>query len=322
MTHEWCAEGIHSQFEYFAKLPLSVFPWTAKQLFEGKYVATNSLDEYPPEAEQERLICVGEKIKSIIFVPIISYGNVIGATALDVLSVPCKWSGIIIKTLKILSTLFASCIEKRRTEIELEEVTRKECYKLGVDLHDSLGQDITAISFLSSALGKTLQKIDPKLAEQSLAIREQTGIALNNIRNITRGLKSFDPTGHPVPDILRKMAEDTEKSTGVKCEFIDGNIPQIEDPETSLQLIWIAREATNNAVRHGKASHIKIILEEYGDKLSLTVQDDGIGLAPDFTEKAGIGLKVMRYRAAAMGGRVTINLGDESGVRVRCVFPR
>ncbi len=321
MTHEWCAEGIHSQLEYFTKLPMTVFPWTARQLLAGQYVATNRLDDYPPEAEQERQICLDEGNQSIIFVPFLSKGEVIGTIACDAIHAPKIWTRTLISIFQAAGALFATCLEQSRTEAQLLHISKLERQKLGQDLHDSLGQDITAISYCAAALRNALKAQRSPLAKQAEDIEKQAIEALGSVRNVTRGLQSFNMRGAPVTEILVQMAADIQERMGVVCTFVDSDAPAIEDPETCTQLLWIVREAMHNAIRHGKAKQITIALEPQGDKLSLTVIDNGIGLPDNFLNKEGIGLKVMRFRAAAMGGQVTISPHEESGARIRCVFP-
>lgn len=321
MTHEWCSTGIHAQIDYFVNLPISVFPWTAHQLLAGKYVATHHLDDYPEEAEQERQICISEGIQSIIFLPLLSRGEVIGTIGFDAIRTTCRWTPTLIRVLETAGALFSASLEQRRADTELQHIAQLERRKLGHDLHDSLSQSITAISFCAGALKKKLASECSQLVKRAEQIEIQARATLNSVRDITRGLKTFDVLGFPVNEILTQMTDETQRQTGVDCTFVDEGVPPIEDPETCTQLLWMTREAINNAIRHGGANHIRVGLGWHGDKLCLTVDDDGSGLPADFLEKEGVGLKVMRFRAAAMGGLVTITPGEVAGTRIRCVFP-
>lgn len=319
-THEWCAPGIHSQLDYFVNLPLTAFPWTARQLLKGRVVATDGLDDYPPEAQGERQICIDEGIQSIVFVPFRSRGRVIGATGFDSIRSTRRWTPGLIRVLKVSGSLFGACLEQRRAECELRHVSGLERRKLGQDLHDTLGQQLAGISYCAAALAKALRVKRSSLAVQAEDIGAQAVSALSGVRDLIRGLQPFDLDGAPVNRMLMRMAEDVRAQTGVVCEFQEtGNAP-IEDPETCTQLLWIAREAVQNAVRHGKAKRICIALAGQREKRILTISDDGVGFPDDFLETDGVGLKVMRYRAAAMGGQVTLFSGAQGGTRVQCVF--
>jgi len=320
-THEWCGHGIHSQLDYFVNLPLSVFPWTARQLLAGRYAATDRMEDYPPEAKQEREICKDEGIQSIIFVPISCQGAVIGTTGFDSIRQEHPWTTAEISLLQICGAHFAACIAHRRAQEEIRRCSQLEREKLGQDIHDSLGQDITSISFCAAALKKQLEKRDAELADRAGEIGDQAMTALRSMRQIINGLTSFDVAGTPVTGMLAQMGKETEARMGIRCRFKSSDIPAIEDPETCTQLLWIAREAINNAIRHGKATEIVVSLKPHAGKLCLTVSDNGGGLPDDFLDNAGIGLKVMHFRAAAMGGQVTLAPGTKSGARVRCVFP-
>jgi len=88
-------------------------------------------------------------------------------------------------------------------------------------------------------------------------------------------------------------------------------------PETELQILQIIREALANAVRHSHARHVRIELRQNQDgDVSVTVEDDGIGLSPASGEDNHFGLAIIRERAASIGARLTIEAIRPHGVRV------
>jgi signal transduction histidine kinase len=90
--------------------------------------------------------------------------------------------------------------------------------------------------------------------------------------------------------------------------------------EISGQFFRIAQEAASNAIRHGKATEINIVLEGAGGKILLSVTDNGVGLAPDARAKNGMGLRIMDYRARLMGAKFDIQNLPAGGTRVVCIL--
>lgn len=320
MTHEWHGEGIHSQLDYFVNLPLSTFPWTARQLLAGKPVPIDRLDDYPPEADMERQICIVERNLSIIFVPVVVRGRVTGSVAMDAIRFPHAWTATDIELMQVAGTHMATLLDARRIDERLELVSRLEREKLGRDLHDSLGQQLVAISFLAASLQNALGR-NMRLAADAARIAELTVGVVQTARDMTQGLKPFDVKSEGLVPALRNMAADTGNMLGVECRVVDEHTPPVQDPEACTQLFWIAREATNNAIRHGQATRVTLTLGLQGDKQRLTISDNGKGLSSDWESKHGVGLKVMRFRAAVMGGQVSIQPGAQAGTLVTCVFP-
>jgi signal transduction histidine kinase len=86
-------------------------------------------------------------------------------------------------------------------------------------------------------------------------------------------------------------------------------------------LYRIAQEAVRNAVRHGQARSIRLHLHGARAKVRLTVTDDGVGMSIDPMDAAGMGLKIMRYRARILGGEVSFERNEPNGVRIVCECP-
>jgi signal transduction histidine kinase len=321
MTHEWHGEGIHPQLDYFVNLPITTFPWTARQLLAGQPVPIDRLEDYPPEAEMERQICLVEKNLSIVFVPTLVSGSVVGTIALDAICAPHAWTPADMTLLSVAGNLMAAHVECRRLEQRMEEVSRLEREKLGRDLHDSLGQQLVAISLLAASLKEGLIARDVRLAAEAGRITELTVAVVQTARDMTQGLRPFDIRNEGLKAALHRMASETSDLLGAECRVVDEDMPPVQDPEACTQLFWIAREATNNAIRHGKATAVTITLAANGGRHSLTVSDNGGGLPADWEARDGVGLKVMRFRAAVMGGQVTIVPGRLRGTVVTCLFP-
>jgi two-component system CheB/CheR fusion protein len=93
----------------------------------------------------------------------------------------------------------------------------------------------------------------------------------------------------------------------------------VHDNVLATHVFRIAQEAINNSVKHGQAKNIKVVLDLQGDKLELTVTDDGAGFSPEL-KMEGLGLRIMNYRARRIGGELQVTQTDRGGTRVSCIF--
>jgi signal transduction histidine kinase len=101
----------------------------------------------------------------------------------------------------------------------------------------------------------------------------------------------------------------------VGCTFRCPHVVEIANPAVATHLYRIAQEACNNAIKHGRAKQIDIELARSADDdvLTLTVADDGVGFAEPTGATKGMGMQIMRYRAAAIGGSIGIRANGAAG---------
>ena len=100
----------------------------------------------------------------------------------------------------------------------------------------------------------------------------------------------------------------------------EGSI-DLNDDRTALHLFRIAQEAVTNAVRHARAKEILVALRGEGGFLTLSVRDDGIGIDGVPREGKGLGLRIMRNRASAIGAVLSIHSARGEGTAVTCALP-
>jgi len=91
----------------------------------------------------------------------------------------------------------------------------------------------------------------------------------------------------------------------------------LSDSAAPLHLYRIVQEATNNAIRHGKARNIYIDVVRVGGRVILTVEDDGVGINDEGTTE-GLGLRTMRHRARMIGALLTVARAEVAGTIVTC----
>ena len=116
---------------------------------------------------------------------------------------------------------------------------------------------------------------------------------------------------------LRQCAEETADLFRVSCQFECEAPVLINDVNVSTHLYHIAREALNNAMKHGKARELLMVLTAEGSEGMLSIRDNGMGL-PDVSQRTGMGLNIMNYRARMVGGSLEVR-GIAGGGTMRVV---
>jgi signal transduction histidine kinase len=129
-----------------------------------------------------------------------------------------------------------------------------------------------------------------------------------------------------VVDSLREVAERTERTYGVHVAIaVNGRRPAHCSSDVDLQLFRIGQEAITNAIRHGHATEVRIVVNYEKDRVRLSVCDNGCGFTPDedppAREGGHFGLQTMRERAARISGRLDIVSRPGSGTTVETLIP-
>ena len=206
--------------------------------------------------------------------------------------------------------------ERRKLEREIAEISTREQERIGQDIHDGLGQQLTGLSMIAASLKRDLAGRNIPEAKNLDVMIAQLHEAAGEVRVLSRGLAPIPITPQGLEDALRKLAKDVQASTGINCHFEAKQPVNIEDRTVAMQLYRIAQEAVNNAVKHAQARDITITLE--ADHCGLAVSDNGIGFQVDEAMARGYGLRIMRYRAGTIGCSLEIESTPGKGTVVQC----
>jgi PAS domain S-box-containing protein len=211
--------------------------------------------------------------------------------------------------------------ERKRLEQELLSISELEQRRLGQDLHDGLCQHLAGIEFMSQVLQ---QKLAPKAKVEAARAEEIARLvreAISQTRDLAHGLSPVTLEAEGLMAALQQLAAQTSHRFDLHCSFVCHATVLVPDNRMATHLYRIAQEATANAIRHGKAKHVRISLESAEGRLQLKVTDDGSGLSANGPKSKGIGLHIMKYRADMMGGMLWIGPGAEVGTLVCCTVP-
>jgi two-component system CheB/CheR fusion protein len=210
----------------------------------------------------------------------------------------------------------------REMEREMLEATRAEQQRIGQDLHDSVGQELTGLGLMAESLVQAKEGT-PKPEFQTIQkIADGLRRALKQVRAVCRGLMPVEVDAEGLMSALGDLATRTREVSGISCTFDCDEPVLVDDTATATHLYHIAQEAVTNAIKHAKASEIGIALAGEDHHLMLSVRDDGIGLNEPSSAAAGMGLKIMQYRAGLINATLTVRPADGRGTLVTCVLYR
>jgi signal transduction histidine kinase len=208
--------------------------------------------------------------------------------------------------------------ERRRLEKEILEVSEREQRRIGEDLHDGLGQQLTAIEMLCTSLKADVAARQPKLKQQVSQIGERLREAISHTRSMARGLVPVKDEPEALWASLLELAERTTALGRVKCRVDCPEPVLVEDNAVAGHLYRIAQEAVNNAVKHSRAREVVIRLARRDGMLELSVADNGKGFGK--AQGSGIGLQVMKHRAAVIGAELRVESKTGKGVTITCTL--
>jgi signal transduction histidine kinase len=219
------------------------------------------------------------------------------------------------------SALTSEIQERGRLEKELVEIGEQAQRQVGHDLHDTLGQHLTATAFAGQVLTAQLETKSLPEAAAAKNLVKLIEESINLTRQFARGLQPVELKPEGLMDGFQELARQVSERFNVACEFECRDPVLLDNAESSTQLYRIAQEAVTNAIKHGRAKFINISLEKTGEATTLMVTDDGTGLPDKAAGGAGMGLRIMAYRASMMGATFHIERLADSGTRVTCRLP-
>ena len=210
--------------------------------------------------------------------------------------------------------------QRARLESEILDISNREKLRVGQDLHDSLGQNLAAATFMSRALAQKTANAETETSEDARKINALLKEAVAQVRRLARGLAPVDLSDAGLEDALQRLVTDAEEAYGIPCIFHAEGATEALPSKTAIQLYHIAQEALSNAARHGGPSRIEVRLTLHGHRGELVIEDDGAGLPEDAGINRGMGLQIMRHRATVIGGELDIHKRNGGGTRVVCRF--
>lgn len=235
--------------------------------------------------------------------------------------------------------------QRKELEKQVLEVADEEQRRIGQELHDGTGQELTGLTLLAGSLAELLRsppvaardepcappvpkEVWGRVRHQAERLTEGLAVAGRHVQELSHGIMPVRIDAEGIRSALEELAANTTSQSGVECRFDCPSLVTVPDTRAATHLYRIAQEAIHNALRHGKARQICISLKRDDGQVVLEIRDDGVGFdaearrrTPATGRNRGFGLEIMNYRTGILGGtfRVTSQIG--LGTDVRCIVP-
>jgi signal transduction histidine kinase len=264
------------------------------------------------------------QMRSFLGVPIVANSGIVGALYLtDKVGAP-EFDDADQQLIEMLSVHAALAIEKTRLYERSRELSIvEERNRLARELHDSVTQKLFGVTLTAESAATVVDR-DPEEARQQLARLQQLAReAMEELRSLIFELRPPEVETEGLATALRKHVDVLQRVHGHAVRLtLDGDA-QSSAP-TDAEVLRIAQEALQNALRHADAERIGVDLDADNGHLRLAVTDDGAGFDPaDPALRARrLGLTSMEERARALGGRLTIDSHPGRGTTVTLEVPR
>ena len=209
----------------------------------------------------------------------------------------------------------------RRLSAGIMASQEKERSAIARELHDELGQVLTALRMDSVWMQKRLKGLDTKASERASAMCQLIDKNIEDVRGMAFRLRPgvLDDLG--LVDALDWYTTDFERRTEITCVFEYDKVPPLSET-VATAAYRITQEAMTNVARHAFAARVEVVLKARNSTLTLAVVDDGRGFnPPELSDSEGLGVAGMRERASLVGGTLEVHSQPDKGCRVLFEVP-
>lgn len=217
---------------------------------------------------------------------------------------------------KMTEVLKQSNEEYKLLATHLQTIREEERHLIAREIHDELGQYLTAISYDLSKLNDQIKddQCHEKIVHAKLLLQD----TINAVRKIAFNLRPIAIDELGLSEAIKFYAKDFENRTSIRCKYRDqtkGFI--ITNTNSAISFFRIFQEALTNVTRYAKASLVEVSLKIIDEKLLLTIKDNGVGFdLAEIAKKKSLGLIGMRERVKVINGDFTLNSKPGSGTTV------
>ncbi|MBM4465404.1 MAG: PAS domain S-box protein [Chloroflexi bacterium] len=325
------------------QVALADAPWHRRAIETNEVIILRQDD--PPQAvsEPECRIALSEGIQSALLIPL-----AIGERALGVVSLGemrswerlpftadrvrlCRamanQAAIAIENARLLDAINEHRTDLQKLSVQLLSAQEEERRRLSLELHDELGQALTAISFDLAAIEKELP---PEPAPRIREILAETSLLVNEVDDQVREL-ALDLRPYMLDDLglvpaLRWYVNRYARRLNIEVEFEAIDVEERLPADMKTALYRVVQEALTNVSRHAQANRVSIRLERQESAVVAFIEDDGQGfdvgkMAGPYPRERGAGLLGIRERVTSLGGRFDIESHPGHGTRLTIEIP-
>jgi len=297
--------------------------------------------EIPPELLEEAAVdeahreIIGELgLRSYMILPLIARGNTLGAISFVTaesgrtygeadLALAEELAGraaVAVDNARLYEEGQKELAERERAEEAMREVREAERNRMARELHDGVLQDLT---YAAAAIEITRVKAEGTGLEGELE-REMGDVrrAVGDLREAVYDLHAYNHQNQGSRELLQSLVELNRRrapETAIDISMEEGFFDSISEWQ-GMELLRVIQEALTNVRRHSGARNVGVLLRVEDGNLLAEVSDDGTGFDPE--SPAGVGLRSMRERTRALGGKLEVDSEPGRGTRVRVRIPK
>ena len=211
----------------------------------------------------------------------------------------------------------------KQLSISLQRAREDDRAHFARELHDQLGQNLTALRIDFNSLANTMTPLEPATLTRLATIDQLIDSMVDTTRQICDELRPgiLDDLGFEAA--ISSYIKNFTQRFGVPCDLLLDRESYDLDEALSTTLFRIVQEALTNIARHARASHAMVALQDRGDELLLTIADDGCGLSTALEgERKTYGLLGIRERVNMLGGRLVIDSSPGRGTHIEVIIPK
>jgi signal transduction histidine kinase len=267
--------------------------------------------------------------RSLISVPFLSGDRLIGTMELATTEVH-RWKADEIRWLELVGRSIGNVLHHIETSAQLQGLAvMQERSRIAQEIHDGLAQLIGTLRLWAEEAQRALQANDQREAQADLQKIEQAARdAYASLREEILGLRYTISPEQGILPVVREYLNRYQRQWGIETQLTlrpvgpDGRERWTVSPAAEIQLLRIIQEGLTNVRRHAEASRVVVALDEADSCLRVEVRDNGRGFALADVPDDKLGLRIMRERAASVGGRVIIESSGGEGTRLVVELPR
>lgn len=305
--------------------------WQSKRPIWIKDISSESPSLFP-RAE----IAKKHGLKAAFGVPVIILGGVVAAVLVFAMSEEGEEDADLMEIVSAVARQLTHVIERKKAEEELDASYRRfrslsahlqsarenERKRIAREIHDDLGQSLTALGMDIEWIKRKLPRGDAELSRKVDAMSSVVSGLINTVRSVSSGLRPPLLDDFGIAAAMEWHINEFQGRYGIRCRsnFTVGG--KTIDKGVSITIYRILQEALTNVARHSGATRVNISLKKKAGSLALTIADNGCGI-PDgrINGHESLGLIGMRERAEFLGGNVKITSKKGEGAKVEVTIP-
>ena len=329
-THVWSKKGVPSNKEFLQGVSGTLMSFLIETLKMKKIFNFSNIENIPDKDTVE--LFRQQNVVSILAIPLFVKGNFFGFISFSDCTKQREWTVQDVIFLLSISRIIIAVNERKLAEEELKDsmrelhkltryvqkVREEERVVIARELHDDLGQSLTAIKIDLGIIRQSAS--DKKTAQKIIKLTALVSETIKTVQRITFQLRPAIIDDLGLEAGIEWYTSEFSERNGIEIN-LDLKPDIVISPEISLVIFRIMQESLTNVSRHAKATKIDIQLSESDDCINFVVKDNGIGIVENqLNSKTSFGIIGMKERADSVGGQLIIFKNREVGTSLQLTF--